>query len=91
MAPIATNSTGMMPQVLDDPKLIDLLSKLSSLDLVENEASLNQLTDLLEPNKSKWLFEETVRLVEPILQFARRLRFHCLTAAFITRTLYVIG
>lgn len=61
MAPILATSTGVTPQVLDDPDLIQLLSSLKVLALVDSEVSLKELADLLEPWKSEWLFEEQVR------------------------------
>ena len=61
MAPILATSTGVTPQVLDDPDLIQLLSSLNALALVDSEVSLKELSDLLEPWKSEWLFEEQVR------------------------------
>lgn len=64
MAPILATSTGVTPQVLCDPDLIQLLISLKALALVESEAGLKELADLLEPWKGEWLFEETVRIVQ---------------------------
>jgi hypothetical protein len=66
MAPITTTTTGVMPQVLDDPNLVALLSELSALPLVDTDERLKTLAELLEPYKSEWLFEETVRCVSRI-------------------------
>ena len=61
MAPILATSTGVTPQVLDDSDLIELLKSLMALTLVESEDHLNGITELLEPWKDEWLFEEMVR------------------------------
>jgi hypothetical protein len=51
----------MMPQVLDDPDLIRLLSSLKALAaVVESAAGLEKLAALLDAWKGEWLFEETV-------------------------------
>jgi hypothetical protein len=67
MAPILATATGVTPQVLDDPDLIQLLGSLKALALVKDEFSLKKLADLLEPRKSEWLFEEQVRYFRPIV------------------------
>ena len=62
MAPILASPSGVTPQKLGHPDLIQLLHRLKDLELVESEESLKLLTALLEPYKEQWPFEDTVRL-----------------------------
>jgi hypothetical protein len=62
MAPILTSATGITPQVLENPHLVELLNGLKALSFVDSEDTLRLLTDLLEPHTEEWLYEETVRL-----------------------------
>lgn len=79
MAPILATATGVTSQVLDDPDLIQLLSRLKGFERVESEEGLKELAYLLEPWKDDWRFEETVRLVRRRADFVcRRISFLCL-------------
>ena len=63
MAPIFTSATGITPQVLDDPRLAQLLQDVKALSLVDRIETLQSLTELLEPHCStgEWPYDESVR------------------------------
>jgi hypothetical protein len=63
MAPILATATGFTPQVLDDPALVDLLSKLKSLSLDNTEDTLPMVVELLRPWTARGHFQEQVRSI----------------------------
>jgi hypothetical protein len=69
MAPILVTDTGVTPQILDDPSLRDLLTKLRALKIIPEDAdfsnaesTIKEIVEIVEPWKDRWLFEEQVRL-----------------------------
>mmetsp|Transcript_3628 Transcript_3628/g.8298 ORF Transcript_3628/g.8298 Transcript_3628/m.8298 type:complete len:4344 (+) Transcript_3628:221-13252(+) len=76
MAPIFTAATGVIPQIVDDERLLQLQSELEGLDLlvplrrrystpeeVELPLDIDRLISLLEPWQ-RWTFEEQIDLQE---------------------------
>ena len=73
MAPILSTAVGVTPQIIDDPRLIDLLEKLNefepknlidrkhpqSADEVIALLDITKLVAVIEPYQS-WIFEEQV-------------------------------
>ena len=84
MAPILATAVGITPQIIDDPRLQQLLGKLneflpqpnnryyyeSSADVRPplDGRTVEELVAVLEPHQA-WIFEEQVRLIEGC--------FHC--------------
>lgn len=81
MAPIYTAATGVIPQIVDDERLLELKSQLEKLELlvplerryatpeeVELPLDIDRLISLLEPWQ-RWTFEEQVSM--PLLSCLR--------------------
>jgi hypothetical protein len=69
MAPILVTATGVTPQILDNPSLKDLLTKLRALTIIQEDADISavestikEIVEIVEPWKDRWLFEEQVRV-----------------------------